>query len=41
MASDTSLSSYYMGMTVNGERETGPQMETNKKNELSGRSYLV
>lgn len=41
MASDTSLSNHYMGMTENGERETGLQVEMNKKNELSGRSYLV
>lgn len=38
---DTSLSNHYMGMTENGERETGLQVEMNKKNELSGRSYLV
>ena len=41
MSTDTSLSNHYMGMTENGEGETGPQVEMNKKNELSGRSYLV
>ena len=41
MATDTSLSNHYMGMTENGEREIGPQMEMNKKNDPSGRSYLV